>query len=229
MGINQLPTELSTLSTEKPLTTYTYPQLSTNNRCVILKLMGISLIRIKRGVGDMKLILAGTNMDLTEDLKEMTQRKMDKLDKYFDDTITGDVTFSRQGEREKIEVTIQLPGHILRVEEESYDIYESLDDAVEVLEKQIRKYTGKLRDRYRHGDTIRFDSIPSPDEDDESDEINIVRTKRFDLTPMTAEEAVLQMELLNHDFFIFMDGDTGTTQVVYKRRNGDYGLIIPKG
>lgn len=175
----------------------------------------------------MKLILAGTNMDLTEDLKEMAQKKLDKLDKYFDDTITGDVTFSRQKEREKIEVTIHLPGHILRVEEETYDIYESLDNAVDALEAQIRKYKGKLRDKYRNRDTIRFENI-EPLEEEESDEIKIVREKRFDLLPMTREEAVLQMELLNHDFFVFMEGETGQTQVVYKRKNGDYGIIIPQ-
>lgn len=178
----------------------------------------------------MKLVYAGKNMDVTEALKNVTADKLSRLDKYFDKDVVATVTFTAERDRHTIEVTIDLPQTIIRAEVETYDMYESIDKAIDILERQVRKHKGKLRARYRNTDTIRFDNIVLTKEEEavEDDAPKIVRTKRFVLNPMTPEEAVLQMELLGHDFFVFMDGDSGDTNVVYKRKDGNYGLIAPE-
>ena len=152
---------------------------------------------------------------------------MSKLDKYFQKDIEGNVTFSTQKNRKIIEVTINLPGTIIRAEESSDDMYASIDKAVDVLERQIRKYKTKLQKRYQNGETIRFENVmPLPAEKDE-DKPKLVKRKKFGLKPMSYEEAILQMELLRHNFFVFMDADTDDVSVVYKRKDGNYGLIEP--
>ena len=141
----------------------------------------------------------------------------------------------RQG---KAEVTIPLPNIVLRAEETSPDLYGSIDLVSDKLERQIRKYKTKVNRKFRRQTAELPDAI-SPDlveetsnldselngEADEGSDIRIVRTKRFDLKPMNAEEAVLQMEMLGHSFFVYLDGETDSTNIVYKRDDGDYGLI----
>lgn len=181
------------------------------------------------GVGFMKINFTGKNMDVTEALRNVTEKKMGKLDKYFQKDIEGNVTFSSQKNRKIIEVTINLPGTIIRAEESSDDMYASIDAAVDVLERQMRKYKTRLQKRYKNTETIRFENVePLPVEDNGDDLPKLVKTKKFFLKPMTSEEAVLQMELLGHNFFIFMDGDTGNVNVVYKRKDNNYGLIEPE-
>ena len=159
---------------------------------------------------------AGKNMDVTDALRNVTEKKMGKLDKYFQKDIEGNVTFSSEKNRKIIEVTINLPGTIIRAEESSDDMYASIDKAVDVLERQIR--------------TIRFENVLPLEQEDNPDEDvpKLVKTKKFFLKPMTSEEAVLQMELLGHNFFVYMDGDTGSVNVVYKRKDNNYGLIEPE-
>lgn len=178
----------------------------------------------------MKMNYTGKNVDVTEALKDVTEKKMARLDKFFQDDVSGNVTFSTEKNRKIIEVTINLPGTIIRAEESSDDMYVSIDKAVDVLERQIRKHKTKLQRRYKNNETIRFDNVVelSPEEGLDEDKPKIVKTKRFMLTPMTEEEAVLQMELLRHNFFVFMDGDTGEVKVVYKRKDNNYGLIEPQ-
>ncbi|HLR21785.1 MAG TPA: ribosome-associated translation inhibitor RaiA [Tissierellaceae bacterium] len=173
----------------------------------------------------MNIIYAGKNMELTNSLKEVTEKKLSKLDKYFDKDIEGDVTFSTEKNRKIIEVTINLPGTIIRAEESSDDMYASIDKAVDILERQIRKYKTRLQKRYQNENTIRFENVTPLSEEEEDDKPRIVRTKRFNLQPMNQEEAVLQMELLGHNFFVFMEGETGEVNIVYKRKDGNYGLI----
>jgi|SRR5699024_3022059 len=192
--------------------------------------MGIIIINnisftYMRGVGFMNIIYAGKNMELTNSLKEVTEKKLSKLDKYFDKDIEGDVTFSTEKNRKIIEVTINLPGTIIRAEESSDDMYASIDKAVDILERQIRKYKTRLQKRYQNENTIRFENVTPLSEEEEDDKPRIVRTKRFNLQPMNQEEAVLQMELLGHNFFVFMEGETGEVNIVYKRKDGNYGLI----
>lgn len=179
----------------------------------------------------MNLIFAGQNIDVTDALKNVTVEKLEKLNKYFHDDINGTVTYSTESDRHTVEITINLPRTIIRVEEQTYDMYESLDRAVDVLERRIRKHKSKLQTKYRNAEnqSIRFENIAALEkEEKESDEPKIVKTKRFFLKPMTSEEAVLQMDLLGHNFFVFMDGETGETNVVYKRKDGNYGLIEPE-
>lgn len=177
----------------------------------------------------MKLVYVGKNIEVTEALKNITEEKLSKLDKYFDEDIVATVTFGTQKERHTIEVTIDLPQSKIRAEVETFDMYESIDKSIDILEKQVRKYKGKLKSKYRNTDTIRFENIIPMEETVEEDEgPKIVRTKRFTLNPMNAEEAVLQMELIGHDFYVFMNGDTGEANVVYKRKDGNYGLILPQ-
>lgn len=175
----------------------------------------------------MNIIFAGKNMEITNSLREVTEKKLSKLDKYFDKDIQGNVTFSTQKNRKIIEVTINLPGTIIRAEESSDDMYASIDKAVDILERQIRKYKTRLQKRYQDENTIRFENVIPLSEEREEDKPKIVRTKRFNLKPMNKEEAILQMELLRHNFFIFMEGETGDVNIVYKRKDGNYGLIEP--
>ncbi len=178
----------------------------------------------------MLLTFTGTNMEVTDALKEMTEKKFGKLDKYFEEDIKADVTFSVERERQILEVTINLPGTILRAEEATDDMYNTIDKVVEILERQIRKHKTKLQKRYQHGRTIRFENIvPLTKEEEEKDEKpKVVRTKRFDMKPMNVEEAILQMELLRHNFFLFLNAETDDLNVLYKRKDGNYGLIEPE-
>lgn len=170
----------------------------------------------------------GKNMEVTDALKDVTEKKLGKLDKYFQKDIQGNVTFSTEKNRKIIEVTINLPGTILRAEESSDDMYASIDKAVDVLERQIRKHKTKLQKRYQNNETIRFENVvPLPIEDD-GIRPKLVRRKKFGLKPMSAEEAILQMELLRHNFFVYMDAESEDISVVYRRKDGNYGLIEPE-
>ncbi len=177
----------------------------------------------------MKMNFTGKNMEVTDALREVTAKKMSKLDKYFQQDIEGNVTFSTLRNFKIIEVTINLPGTIIRAEESSDDMYASIDKAVDVLERQIRKYKTKLQRRYQNAETIRFENVmPLTQEKEDDDKPKLVKRKKFTLKPMSHEEAVLQMELLRHNFFVFIDADTDLVSVVYKRKDGDYGLIEPQ-
>lgn len=171
---------------------------------------------------------AGKNMEVTNALREVTDKKLSKLDKYFQKDIQGNVTFSTQKNRKIIEVTINLPGTIIRAEESSDDMYASIDKAIDVLERQIRKYKTRLQKRYQNGETIRFENVMPLSRDNDEDRPKVVKRKRFGLKPMSSEEAILQMELLRHNFFVYMDAETEDVNVVYKRKDGDYGLIEPE-
>ena len=175
----------------------------------------------------MNIQFVGKNVEVTDALKEVTEKKLSKLEKYFQESILGNVTFSTQKNNKTIEVTIDIPGTIIRAEETSDDMYASIDKSVDVLERQIRKYKTKLQKKYKEGQTIRFENVV-PLQEEENDKPNIVRTKRFSVKPMNSEEAILQMELLGHNFFVFRDGETDQIGVIYKRKDGDYGLIEPQ-
>lgn len=174
----------------------------------------------------MKLNFTGKNVDVTEALKDVTTKKLGKLDKFFQNDVEGNVTYSVERNWKVIEITINLPGTILRAEESSDDMYTSIDKSVDILERQIRKYKTKLQRRYQNGKTIRFENVmPLKEEDDKP---KIVKTKKFGMKPMNIEEAILQMELLRHNFFVFMNADSEDVNVIYKRKDGNYGLIEPE-
>jgi putative sigma-54 modulation protein len=174
----------------------------------------------------MRIIVSGKNMELTNALKNVVEKKLLKLEKYFDPNIEAQATLSVEKNRQTIEVTIPFSGIILRGEEVNEDMYVSIDLVVEKIERQIRKQKTKLS-RRKYTDSLKFQSIPEfKDEVDEDEkEAKIVRTKRFSFKPMSAEEAVLQMDMLGHNFYVFQNSDSEEVNVVYKRKDGNYGLI----
>ena len=175
----------------------------------------------------MKITITGRNLSLTDGLKNGVEKKLGKLDKFFQAETPCNVTLSTQKDMQKIEVTIPVKGSVIRAEEATEDMYQSIDLVVDVLERQIRKYKNKLIQRHQAGSDFSSEFIDEKPAQDE-EEIKIVRTKHIDLKPMTAEEACLQMELLGHSFFVFQDGNTGKVNVVYKRKANSYGLIEPE-
>ncbi|MBB6216446.1 putative sigma-54 modulation protein [Anaerosolibacter carboniphilus] len=174
----------------------------------------------------MRVRVSGRNLAVTDALKDTITSKLEKFGKYFKEDTEAQATLSVEKNRQIIEITIPINGSILRAEESTEDMYASVDKALDKLNRQIGKYKTKLEKRYQGHDTIRFEYIPDV-EPGEKSESKIVRTKRFSIKPMDPEEAVLQMELLGHNFFVFTNGDTEEVNVVYKRKDGDYGLIEP--
>ncbi|MGL4990635.1 MAG: ribosome hibernation-promoting factor, HPF/YfiA family [Sarcina sp.] len=174
----------------------------------------------------MKVKIHARNIKLTEALKDTVEKKVLKLEKYFVEDIEAKVTLSVQKNRHIVEVLIPFNGICIRAEEATDDMYRSIDLVEEKLERQIVKYKKKLKkDEYS---SVRYPVLENePIEVEESDS-KIVKVKRFDLKPMNAEEAVLQMELIGHNFFVYKDGETNETKVVYKRKDGHYGLLEPE-
>lgn len=172
----------------------------------------------------MKIVISGKNIEVTNALKETVEKKLGKLEKFFHKDVLANVTLSVQKNRQIIEVNIPFAGAILRAEEWSIDLYQAIDDVVELLERQIRKHKTKLERRKHSGETIRFENVTEIEEEFKP---KLVKTKRFAIKPMDEEEAILQMELLRHDFFVFRNSDTEEVNVIYKRKDGNYGLIEP--
>ncbi len=174
----------------------------------------------------MRFTISGKNMDLTERLQEQVIEKLSKLERYFREDTEVQVTLSVEKERQKIEVTIPMKGTTIRAEESSPDMYASIDLVQETIERQLRRYKTRLTDRYQTGFTPRY--LEEATEEDDDDGIRIVRTKHFALKPMDPEEACLQMEMLGHNFFVFRDAQTEQVCVVYRRKDGAFGLIEPE-
>lgn len=176
----------------------------------------------------MKITITGKQIGLTDGLKTRVEERFSKLDKYFYKEADAFVTLSVQREEQVVEATIHSGGLILRVEESTTDMYTSIDNAVEILERQLRKNKTRIQKRMKkeYVENVIFDRImPDPEISQDENDLNIVRTKRIESKPMTPEEAVLQMDLIGHNFYIFTNGGTGGTNVVYRRKNGGYGLI----
>ena len=175
----------------------------------------------------MKYNYIGKNLEVTDDLKEAVEKKFGrKLTKYFFDDTEVNVTMSVERELQKLEVTIPMHGNIIRTEQASNDMYGSIDLAVDALYSQLAKHRKKLIDHYQSGG---FTQEYIDDElEEEEDGIRIVKTKRFAVKPMDPEEACLQMEMLGHSFYVFRDAETDEVAVVYKRKDGAFGLIEPE-
>ncbi|MCR4998992.1 MAG: ribosome-associated translation inhibitor RaiA [Lachnospiraceae bacterium] len=175
----------------------------------------------------MRINIAGRNIELTEGLKAAVEDKLSKLEKYFAPDTQANVTLSVEKERQKIEVTIPIKGHVIRSEQVSNDMYVSIDLVVEVIERQLKKYRNKLVTKQQEPGEFFAEEFISKDSGDD-EEIKIVRSKRFGIKPMYPEDACVQMELLGHDFFVFRNAETDEVNVVYKRRGNTYGLIEPE-
>ena len=174
----------------------------------------------------MKFIITGRNIDVTPGLKSAVEDKIGKLEKYFTPDTEVHVTLSVEKDRQKIEVTIPVKGTVIRSEQISSDMYVSIDLVEEIIERQLKKYKNKLIERQQGSHYLKPEFIEK--EYAEDDEVKIVRTKKFDIKPMYAEDACIQMELTGHSFFVFCNAETDQVNVVYKRKGNTYGLIEPE-
>ncbi|MDA8097313.1 MAG: ribosome-associated translation inhibitor RaiA [Desulforudis sp.] len=171
----------------------------------------------------MRVNVRGKNIQVTDALHDHVEKKVGKLERFFNNFGDAQVTLTVEKDIHRVEVTIPLNGMILRGEEATHDMYASVDLVVDKLEKQLERFKGKL---IRRGTKL---NIPGDLEELPPEEpFKIVRTKRFMMKPMPAEEAVMQMNLLGHSFFVFTNADSDEVNVVYKRNDGNYGLIEPE-
>ena len=174
----------------------------------------------------MRYTITGRNIDVTPGLREAVIEKIGKLERYFNQDTEAIITLSVTKDRQKIEVTIPVKGHIIRAEEQSTDMYVSIDLVEEVIERQLRKYKNKIVDKQQAAANFQKEYLDKDYEEDE--EVKIIRTKKFGIKPMYPEDACVQMELLGHNFFVFFNAETEQVNVVYKRKGNTYGLIEPE-
>ena len=172
----------------------------------------------------MKISISTKSFNASDHLKGIIEKKFSKLEKFFAQDIETNITLSKEKGRQKIEATINADGAVFRAEETTQDIYNGVDRIVEKLSGQMSKYKKKIASRHKDNKSIYFDYIPDSAEN-ESEKFEIVRRKTYNLQPMTSEEAILQMELLSHTFFVFLDMERDQVSVVYKRNDGKYGLL----
>ena len=174
----------------------------------------------------MRITISGKNIELTEGLKQAVEEKLSKLEKFFKPDTDVYVTLSVEKDRQKIEVTIPAKGHVIRSEQVSNDMYVSIDLVEEVIERQLKKYKTKIISKQQAESNLRQEFIEKETSSDE--DIKIIRSKKFGMKPMYPEDACVQMELLGHDFFVFINAETEDVNVVYKRKGNTYGLIEPE-
>jgi putative sigma-54 modulation protein len=174
--------------------------------------------------------IRGENIEVTPAIREYIEKKVAKLERYFTEAPNASVSVNLKvypDKKSKVEITILMQNLVLRAEELQEDMYAAIDLITDKLERQIRKHKTKVNRKFRGQDSIK-DIVPIFTEVDaggDDDELELVRTKRFDLKPMDSEEAILQMDLLGHNFYVFQNAETNSTNVVYKRKDGRYGLI----
>lgn len=189
--------------------------------------------------------LSGRNVEVTEALREYVETKLERLDRYSSQITDARVTLTVRDVRDadrrnRVEVQMNVPHGVIRAEEHHQDMYAAIDHASDVLERQLRKFKTRML-KARDTDAVDsgpgLGSTPGPDSallgsdgmgSDEMKTPEIVRQKRFTMRPMTPEDAAVQMEALGHDFFVFANADSGGCAVVYRRKDGNYGLIEPK-
>ena len=185
----------------------------------------------------MDVTVKGRNVSVTEALERHAREKVERVARFFDDERSvsrAEVELIHERNPaipapEVADATLFINGTVLKAREASGDMYASIDLMAHKLERQVKRYRGRQLDRW-HGQRERHATEEAPQPvaiDEEEIEARIVRTKQFQMKPMSAEEAALQMELLDHDFFVFTSADTGDVNVVYRRRDGNYGLIEP--
>lgn len=171
----------------------------------------------------MKIIVTGKNITISEKIQEAIDKKFEKLGKYFADDIQAKVVIHPEKAKVKMEATIVTKGTIFRAENVSQDVFDCIDIVAEKLLTQMSKYKGKLMKKNTAKESIKFEMIPEASET--AEEQKVVKTKKFQLTPMTVDDAVLQMEMLQHNFYVFINVETDAVNVVYKRNDDDYGLL----
>ncbi len=174
----------------------------------------------------MNLKIRGEKLEITNAMKEYAQNKINKLSKYLEnEEVTSNVLFKKQGITQKVEITIPLKRYTLRVEETGEDFYSTIDTAIDKLERQIIKNKTRInskKQKEKSDFNLNYDFSSYEIEEDKN---KIIKRKKIELKPMDEEEAILQMELLGHDFYLFKNTETNKFSVIYKRKNSDYGLI----
>ncbi|GIP35617.1 ribosome hibernation-promoting factor, HPF/YfiA family [Paenibacillus sp. J2TS4] len=182
----------------------------------------------------MKYNIRGKNIEVTNALREYVQKKLDKIERYFESPLASEanVTLSVIKDKQNVEVTIPLTGVMLRAEVRGSDMYASIDLVVDKLERQIRKYKTRVNRKLRQENGLKNYFVEDPASQgrihEEEEDFELVRTKRFNLKPMDVEEAILQMNMVGHSFFVFSNtDDSENVNVVYRRQDGTYGLIEP--
>lgn len=170
----------------------------------------------------MNIIITGRHFDLTENLKNYAEEKIEKFKKYLNNGITeATITLSVEKYRHKAEVLLKVNGMMIQAESITGEMYSSIDEVVEKLERQLKKYKGK-RVSHRKGEEKTTKSSESPESS-----ARIIKKQSFDIKPMSPEEAVMQIELLDKNFFVFTNSSSGDVNVLYKRKDGHFGLIEP--
>ncbi len=198
------------------------------------------------GRAKMQMVIKGKNLEITPALRDYAEKKVAKLDRFFDKhPVAATIMMSVERERHVVEVTLMVDGLLLRGEGDTSDMYASVDEVIDKLERQIHKYKTRIQRQLRGDVPVEGRSAaavaagaPAPQKpaagpgeaDDEWRDaaVRIVKTKRFAIKPMSVEEAAMQMELLGHDFFVFANGETEEVNVVYRRKDGNFGLIEPE-
>jgi putative sigma-54 modulation protein len=178
----------------------------------------------------MQVVVKGKNIDVTDSLRDYAARKVQKIEKFFGNSeMDAQVTLKVERGQHIVDVTVQVDGLLLRGEEKTGDMYASIDGVVDKIERQIKKYKTKINRKLRQqGAKLTEAAFENGDAPVVEREPRVVRTKRFAIKPMSLEEAMMQMELLGHDFFVFSNADTEEVNVLYRRKDGDYGLIEPE-
>lgn len=176
----------------------------------------------------MKITMSGKGFEISDSLRERVEKKLAKLDRYFREDVEANVRVAQEkGNRNIVEITIAVNGLILRAEEVSGDMYASIDSAADKLNRQIRRYRTKLEKRLRETAMEGLDAEAAQAEDEPA-AYTVVRTKKFPVKAMDVDDAIAQMELLDHDFFLFRDEETDGICVIYRRNDGAYGLLQPE-
>lgn len=169
----------------------------------------------------MEVIVRGKNVEITDAMEDYVIKKLGKMDKLLNSqTVTAHVVLNVEKERRIVEVTIPIQGMLLRAEESGGDMYASIDLVIDKLERQYRKFKTREKKKMLHESAVMRTPMPQESPD-------LVRRKTFPVKPMTLDEALLQMDLLGHDFFAFSNVETDSINVLYRRRDGDYGLLEP--
>lgn len=174
----------------------------------------------------MLVTVMGKNVEVTSALRDYAEKKVAKINKFFEKSpIETKVTFSTERNKHIVDITVQVNGILLRGEEGTGDMYASIDGAIEKIERQVHKFKTRINRKLREENQVIVASSPQTEE---ASAPVIKRTKRFAVKPMSVEEAVMQMDLLGHDFYVFSNSDTEEVNVVYRRKDGNYGLIEPE-
>jgi putative sigma-54 modulation protein len=174
--------------------------------------------------------IRGENIEVTPAIREYVEKKVAKLERYFTESPNANVNVNLkvyQDKKSKVEITIPMKDLVLRAEELHEDMYAAIDLITDKLERQIRKHKTKVNRKFREKESLK-DFAPiftEVEQVEDEDDLEVVRTKSFDLKPMDSEEAILQMNMLGHSFYVFTNAETNQTNVVYKRNDGRYGLI----